>query len=639
MTTQIQLRKSTDIILKKSDKIFSLTSKILNKSVLSIAVNSALAIHDDSEILELMKWLDEQDLLPHYVLAQKNEWVNDAFESYTKKNSYIPRSVIDVVIQNPFFNITDEFIEKFQTQIDWELLVNQEHFTPTLQLFTYSDNFCEYRRHDIKRTLLRRSEITGHDVPQNTEQGYPISANVTVDWSIDFIVKHEEHLCFRELSKNPAILFTNELVIKYADKWDYEELAKNPAMKWSKELMEALCENHARFRHDGVINILVKHPEIFDVELVIRLMTADNVNMFGSISVYDLLHAGTYDYRDAINKWFELNIKDFDEVRHDPEEILQRNLWLLKEGLICAYPDFPWSMKFISDNAQHFEWREMSHCPFIKWDFISILEMEEYIVWNSFGNELNFDGDLEVNQFLDFYSDKINWRAIAFNKNFALDIDQCKEYASYIIKMWEEESYHQLLYRFIDWNIETMELFKDHIKWKDFLEQEDVHVPYQNDQRTKELMDWVFENHEAEVRICDYKMGNILSKLESADELKCFFEFGYDHQNQVDETIFLYSFTQMVKNNEWKGDFSKDFMKMISENDTGHYRDLWIHYSTQDWKEIDKEFIEEYRFDLFMEKAAATAIARLYPIGDFSLDKLKELTKEVQKEKLLGKLV
>lgn len=638
MTTQIQLRKSTDIILKKSDKIFNLTSKILNKSALSIAVNTALAIHDDSEILELMKWLDDQDLLPHYVLAQPNEWVNDTFESYQNKNTRIPTSVIEVLIKNPYFKITDEFLDKFRTQIDWDLLVNQEHYQPSIQLFAYDEYFSQYRRHDIKRTILRRAKDTAdHDIPQNTQQGYQIAANVNVDWSMDFIVKHQEHLCFRELSKNPAIPFTDALICEFADKWDYEELAKNPSVIWSKALINLLNYRGTRFGHNGLISILVKNVEMFDKEMVIDMMTYKR-DHFSQMSIHDILYVAEYDDREVINKWFEMNITDFEIVKDNPEEMLQRNLWLLEEGLICCYPDFPWSMEFIVDNAHYFEWDDISYCPYIKWDLSTIKIIDSYIDWSEFGNDINLLEGEKYRDFLALYKDNIQWTSISYNERFALTTDDCREFFSYIVDLFNKQKHHLLVYGFIDWNIETMELFKDHINWKDFLEIEDVHLPYHNDERTKELMDWVFENREAKATISEYKMKDILSKIESADELKCFFEFAYDRQDDVHESIFLYDFTQMVRNKEWKGEFSQDFMKMLSENDTGRYKDLWVHYACQDWKEIDKEFLREYRYDMPMEVAASNAIARLYPIDHLSLDKLKELTKEAQKERLSRKV-
>ncbi|AXY03069.1 hypothetical protein D1115_19265 [Vibrio alfacsensis] len=261
---EIQVRQKTDIVLAKSSKLMGLTNKILaNRKSVAVAIKQGIW-EKYPEMFEAMMFMENHDILGHYVAMQKNDWLIDLFhkvgdiEEVTKGDTYhyFPLSMTTFSENKMVVENRDLLWEHWDKLSPYHALrkgakVDKEMFYRLLDDGepVFEDYYLDLMEFDWDlQTLLKYKDRFSYKTYGSVYYAF--------EWSVEFYeaVKHKDANIIKYLSENGILSY--ELMEHLKHDLDWEAVSKNTKMEWTPQMINAFGHlidadgiNEARERH------------------------------------------------------------------------------------------------------------------------------------------------------------------------------------------------------------------------------------------------------------------------------------------------------------------------------------------------------------------------------------------------------
>ncbi len=127
-------------------------------------------------------------------------------------------------------------IERFKDDFDWELILRNPSIPFSEYFFkTYKDNF-HFIQIITHPWLLRDENLSFLD--QIAYVDFNLLSEWKEDWTIEFIINHEDELNWDLLSANQNLPWSMDFLLKYEDKWNWNAMSGNRNVPWTWQLIE-----------------------------------------------------------------------------------------------------------------------------------------------------------------------------------------------------------------------------------------------------------------------------------------------------------------------------------------------------------------------------------------------------------------
>lgn len=265
------------------------------------------------------------------------------------------------------------------------------------------------------------------------------SLNTGINWSHEFIARHEHKINFEKLSSNESVPWSEELINKYKEKWSYKNLAMNNAVPWSISLFEEYLDTSYFFYH----HVQANKRFISDIEFIEKYHNyMDWSLVFANPNLPWQKLQLLYRWKKFIS-WFGVARNAF--FFENDSTFFHDNLiyWhdLSKKGqgkAISQNSALPWSIEFIKKHNTLWDWYTLSINSTLPWcgELIEIFSAnlrwggikpgallnEEGEIISETGGEIYESGMIENEAlpwslgFIKYFENNIDFKSLSENK-------------------------------------------------------------------------------------------------------------------------------------------------------------------------------------------------------------------------------